>query len=446
MPIFEEKLICPLAIRFTQEHIRPVFQDGIHEIEDTIKLIETRPGQGDYDVILSAPFPNIEIVRWYQQGELRDRDDKHWFTLDNRRLYCLQRCAAALWPRRCAAVVEVLYVATEGIRRKDNSSSAGKTVGIGHSMKQLVGRWDWRQAVPADLMEGPAAKLAEETITTDEGRPSVKELLDAPAPPSMLDLFFQAQEVGPAVPQATAMSIQRAAPATATQASSRKQPRAQGGGSGKGGVNRALPTTSEATSSTGEPSTPRSASGSDNESDALHQDKRAEEWVGFPALNAALSGNWRGEKGEIYELRPRPDKASWTCVRTDASIGSGSRRFTLWYDQDSDAVWWGNSWNLYLKASQVRQGKTKQVSWVSDREDGRQKQRFLWRRPPVDSADAVQEPNQAQSVVDAAAEVVGPDGGNSKVPSRSGGRPRQPRAAAQQRGRAKAVPVGGASS
>jgi hypothetical protein len=82
------------------------------------------PADGkDFDLILKAPFPNIEILRWEpphcRDREAIDKDDltkfdqiwkqlavssihndsllsqaKNWYTLDNRRLYCLQRMAA----------------------------------------------------------------------------------------------------------------------------------------------------------------------------------------------------------------------------------------------------------------------------------------------------------------------------------------------------------------
>jgi len=149
MPIFEEKLICPLAIRYTQEHIREVFRDGL-VVEDTIRQIKTQPGIGDYDIILDAPFPNIEIIRWYQRDELSSEfDADHWFTLDNRRLYCLQRVAASLWPQRVAAVVELLYSAPDSAKRKDDSTTAGRIVSIGHNARMLTGCWDWRSEAGA---------------------------------------------------------------------------------------------------------------------------------------------------------------------------------------------------------------------------------------------------------------------------------------------------------
>jgi len=187
MPIYEEKLICPLAIRFTQQHIRPTFQDG-HETEETIAQIKVRPGSGEYDCILEAPFPNIEIVRWYPQGHRGSEleDVKHWFTLDNRRLYCLQRVAASLWPKRVAAVAEGLYAATGGIWRKDDSATAGLAVAIAHTPKMVMAHWDWREEVV-----DPEAPVPLSVVCGDDAKARVADLTDAPAPPSMLDLFFQ---------------------------------------------------------------------------------------------------------------------------------------------------------------------------------------------------------------------------------------------------------------
>jgi hypothetical protein len=362
MPIYEEKLICPLAIRFTQEHIRPVFQDGCHDLETTIKAIEVRPGQGDYDVILSAPFPNIEIVRWYQQEERKSRAgaSKYWFTLDNRRLHCLQRAAMALYPKRVAAVVEVLYAVTDGIWRKDNSSTAGKSVYIGHSMKQLTGRWDWREAFPEGEAESAAAKRIEELVDADGRKPSMKELLDAPAPPSMLELYAQGKdEALGTLDRIEGLAILPAKKQLAAGAKSS--------------------TASASEVSTGDPSTPRSASGSDVDSDGVQMVTPG--WAGFPALDTGLSGKWIGEKGETYELTVNREKGSWSCARTDLQAGNNSRRFTLWYDEGTDAVWWGNL-NLYVDATKMRRRhhRPAQVFWLSERDGGRYKKKFTWQR------------------------------------------------------------------
>eukprot|EP00444_Apocalathium_aciculiferum_P056836 CAMPEP_0183583834 /NCGR_PEP_ID=MMETSP0371-20130417/152411_1 /TAXON_ID=268820 /ORGANISM="Peridinium aciculiferum, Strain PAER-2" /LENGTH=68 /DNA_ID=CAMNT_0025794717 /DNA_START=47 /DNA_END=250 /DNA_ORIENTATION=- len=63
MPIYEEKLISPLAVRFTQEHIKTLFRDG-RIVEHTVEEIKTSTGDGGYDAILEAPFPDIEIIRF----------------------------------------------------------------------------------------------------------------------------------------------------------------------------------------------------------------------------------------------------------------------------------------------------------------------------------------------------------------------------------------------
>lgn len=151
MPIYEEKLICPLSLRFTQEHIRSAFRDG-RPVQATIDEIKVEPGTGDYDLIIAAPFPNIEVVRWYQKApDGTEPDADHWFTLDNRRLYCLQRVAAAHWPKRCAAVVELLRHAPNSTRHKDDSETAGREVRIGtnSSAQATTAHWSWRKACGA---------------------------------------------------------------------------------------------------------------------------------------------------------------------------------------------------------------------------------------------------------------------------------------------------------
>jgi len=154
MPIFEEKLISPLALRFTQEHIRTTFRDG-RLVDQTIREIKTKPGVGDYDLVIDAPFPNIEIIRWYQKApDGLEPDADHWFTLDNRRLYCLQRVAAMHWPKRVACHVELLYAAPHNARQKDSSETAGRVVRVGPKTKQNTHEWDWRQVCGAVRCRG----------------------------------------------------------------------------------------------------------------------------------------------------------------------------------------------------------------------------------------------------------------------------------------------------
>lgn len=351
MPIYEEKLICPLAVRFTQQHIRPIFQEG-HDIEATIKEIKTRPGTGEYDVILEAPFPNIEVVRWYQQDDEHvERDSEHWFTLDNRRLYSLQRVAVALWPRRVAAVVELLYAPTEGIWRKDDSSTVGRSVGIGHSLKCLTGRWDWREAIPSSWGSA-ACEAARNLILADDARASVDELIDAPAPPGMLDLYLQSG----------GLALEAAVPKPRADAVSEE--------------------------STANPASPRSwGSLEEVPSQATVAAK-----VGLELAKELLAGMWWGAKWETYAVHFSKGE-SWTCLRTD--YDGGFKKFSLWYDGQHDLVWWGTNFSHYLDLSEVRKQGTC-LKWRDGTDVGNGRPRFTWQR--VEASAGGQEEDVAARV------------------------------------------------
>jgi hypothetical protein len=197
MPIYEEKLISPFAIRFTQEHIRTTFRDG-RSLEAAIQEIRELPGVGDYDVVLQFPFPAIEIIRYcarkgahattseVESGEYLETaaEGHHWFTLDNRRLYCLQRAAAELWPSRVAVAVEILYASPGSVKRKYDTTTCGHSVTISKSVKDApLSRWDWRANVkPCGLLDdNVATHQALETIICDDAKTHVSDLLDVVA-------------------------------------------------------------------------------------------------------------------------------------------------------------------------------------------------------------------------------------------------------------------------
>mmetsp|Transcript_13189 Transcript_13189/g.30988 ORF Transcript_13189/g.30988 Transcript_13189/m.30988 type:complete len:298 (+) Transcript_13189:99-992(+) len=195
MPIYEEKLVSPFAVRFTQDYIRTSFRDG-RLVESALNEVKTEPGVGDYDLILRAPFPHIEIIRWrlprYGVGRVKTgkgsniETREHWFTLDNRRLYCLQRVAAALWPRRVAAVVEILYADPGTVWKKYDSSTHGWSVNLGTSTEVPTDRWDWRETIlPLEInggMDVETGVLA--TMLADDKKRKVGELLDTPDRPN----------------------------------------------------------------------------------------------------------------------------------------------------------------------------------------------------------------------------------------------------------------------
>jgi len=324
MPLYEEKLVCPLSVRFTQEHIRPVFQNGM-ELESTIREIKTKPGIGDYDVLLDPPFGAIEIIRWHKRDCSGDElPAMHWLTFDNRRLYCLQRAAAALWPKRVGVAVQALYAATHGYDRKDNSMTAGRKVSIGHSPKLLTDRWDWRQSLPAteQAAEGHVA-AAHALVAKDETLAGVEQLMDAPAPPSMLELFFQ-----------------------------------QGGALEQ----KAKEAPSEARS-TADASSPRSSAG-------------VSEPQNF-AVAEGLCGKWQGAKeGETFEVRRTAEGLECACAAPSKGKG-GPRRVELWYDETSDLLWWGDAGSMYAQGAEIR-SQGGRVRWYGA-SDGSWTPKMTWR-------------------------------------------------------------------
>lgn len=194
MPLYEEKLISPLAIRFTQEHIRTTFRDR-RSVEATVDEITAGPGNGNYDVILSFPFPAIEVMRSRAaerenssvsdlSKEIGERPDgTHWFTLDNRRLYCLQRAAIQLWPLRVAARVDALYADDGSARKKYDTTTYGCSVTISSSVKDPnCVRWDWRVKVfPQYLVSANVTDEAQSALDhiLDDDEKDVDELLEA---------------------------------------------------------------------------------------------------------------------------------------------------------------------------------------------------------------------------------------------------------------------------
>ncbi|OLP77556.1 hypothetical protein AK812_SmicGene42375, partial [Symbiodinium microadriaticum] len=66
MPLYEERLINPLSVRFSQDRMWEEFSDG-RPVEETVWEIAANGGEDGYDLLLSPPFPSVEIVRLRQQ-------------------------------------------------------------------------------------------------------------------------------------------------------------------------------------------------------------------------------------------------------------------------------------------------------------------------------------------------------------------------------------------
>lgn len=160
--------MSPLDIRFSQMRARTEFRDG-KLLADTVPLIRTillseeAPASGEKVWLLEAPFPAIEILKWRcklrdaQTGrpkidpvtgaELWDSED-HFFTLDNRRLYCLQKAALSVWPDR--AVVDMAELPPGPLARfrelkKFRTLNRGKGIHIGgRNDGETLVKWSWQ--------------------------------------------------------------------------------------------------------------------------------------------------------------------------------------------------------------------------------------------------------------------------------------------------------------
>mmetsp|Transcript_67830 Transcript_67830/g.126714 ORF Transcript_67830/g.126714 Transcript_67830/m.126714 type:complete len:357 (-) Transcript_67830:49-1119(-) len=199
MPLYEEKFICPFAIRFSQARIRPTFQDGrvVEKTKDQIRIVPWPLADGDYDILLDAPFPPIEIMRWRPKYRSEDGSafetgrgdavlaDSCWCTFDNRRLYCLQAAAVEQWPRRAAAVVHVMHNLPEGrsVLRKFRTTDLGTSVKISRrndSVPRSV--WHWPDlAVGASAPRSLEERRAVDRAAVDAAKESWEELVDVPS-------------------------------------------------------------------------------------------------------------------------------------------------------------------------------------------------------------------------------------------------------------------------
>eukprot|EP00811_Abedinium_folium_P000014 NODE_10012_length_1383_cov_3.036624.p1 GENE.NODE_10012_length_1383_cov_3.036624~~NODE_10012_length_1383_cov_3.036624.p1 ORF type:complete len:310 (+),score=92.29 NODE_10012_length_1383_cov_3.036624:144-1073(+) len=197
--LIPEKL-SPLDIRFSQMRARHEFRDArpLQQAVDLIVAVRVpeaglveEGGEPPAVWELRAPFPLIQIYRWRCKlrdeatgrplrdpstgGELYDSEER-LFTLDNRRLHCLQRAAVEKWPERC--VVDVLRrppgpLDRSRTIRKFRTLDRGRSVLIGSRTEgESLVRWSWRAAVGL-----PATEVGEsESSDPAAGRVQLRSL------------------------------------------------------------------------------------------------------------------------------------------------------------------------------------------------------------------------------------------------------------------------------
>lgn len=161
-PLETVTVLNPFAIRFSQPRINPYFQQG-ETFDAALTACKEEPCQIDGGAersFLRAPFPSIEVVSW--RPKIRDArgiavkdahgkqawGEERWFTLDNRRLYCLQKAAINAWPRTCCIAVKVIDAVANDRQelRKFRTTTEGATISVGRSKdapEDLL-TWDWQ--------------------------------------------------------------------------------------------------------------------------------------------------------------------------------------------------------------------------------------------------------------------------------------------------------------
>lgn len=217
-------LLSPFEIHFSQTRIRSEFQDG-RTLEEAMPDIRAVPHSGVADapaslegaarvagatvseaaeaapraadeepggrptevvdkgasqckdfMLMSAPFPRIEVTKW--RCKLREPDgspkldpstglelyshEEIWFTFDNRRLYCLQKAAAKLWPRevRCEVVEIPPTLARTRELRKFDTRTFGYSIIVGRRDNPSPENWSWRASVGLPEEQQPQEGVA----------------------------------------------------------------------------------------------------------------------------------------------------------------------------------------------------------------------------------------------------------------------------------------------
>lgn len=141
------RFVNPLSIRFSQAIIYRTFHDGrnVSEAVDAIRAHDHPQDPGT--VKLVQPFPFIRVLRGQRsltylndnnapQPEVLDCEDyldqDLLFTIDNRRLYALQKAAIRRWPKRCLAEVwEMERLPYKRHAKKFDNYKDGHTVQFG---------------------------------------------------------------------------------------------------------------------------------------------------------------------------------------------------------------------------------------------------------------------------------------------------------------------------
>lgn len=190
--------IDPLQIRFSQMKMRHLFGDGrrLADTVDQMQVIQCSEAErteygANWKVVF--PFPKIEVIRWKcklrdprtgrpkvdpDTGEELYDSEEHWFTLDNRRLYCLQEAAMRVYPEQCVAEVAVIISGPHAHMRelrKFRTLDRGKGAMIGSRADGVsFVRWSWREKAGLEESDPDSCEHEADRRCKSETMPDVR--------------------------------------------------------------------------------------------------------------------------------------------------------------------------------------------------------------------------------------------------------------------------------
>ncbi|CAK9035986.1 unnamed protein product [Durusdinium trenchii] len=373
MPVYEEKLISPLAVRFSQDRVRTTFRNG-QSLEEVIELVKVKE-VGDkssaepfhpYDVILQPPFSNIEVVRWGPRklrvngscGISLPGDEMHWYTNCNQRLYVLQRVAAKYWPKKVACEVDVLFTVPNELLKTYDSSTAGLLAALSESAHcESASVWNWGRAVTNSngKMDMALERAAMKQLEKDDASCTLADLVSIP---HVLKTESRAEVLDDAETFAASTSSEQVMASPRIQSSSsEKQEEAEVENKPKCEAEKG----SKKKKAKSKQKERKSASG--KKESAKRADSWSSKWPSFAehweGVSGLLEGQWRGPKGETYQMsfeEPSDDDVTGCCTRDSGRDRDrmSQRTFSICYEYDTCLLWWGLQRKFCLDPEEVR--------------------------------------------------------------------------------------------
>lgn len=119
--VWEERWVSPLAVRFSQGKIHPFFHER-GPISEVLLQIHASPNADGTARHIEPPFPPMRLLHLKSFGVL--------VTLDNRRLYALQRFAMQEWPTPCLVKALCVEELTPTRLKAENRKFTNRTAGL----------------------------------------------------------------------------------------------------------------------------------------------------------------------------------------------------------------------------------------------------------------------------------------------------------------------------